>query len=78
MKIKVKNEMDKIKLIVTHQELIIINRALESLDTNEINIDEINRELFDKDEFKNKNKLENKYNKIVKKIQTVLAEIVPW
>ena len=51
MKIKIKDEMSKFKMTLTHQELLIINEALKSFDVSHRDYDEFNRKLFDKDEF---------------------------
>jgi hypothetical protein len=78
MKIKVKDEMDKIILKVSHQELLIINTALEKFKINEVDISDLNNKSFDKFEFKNFLKLNKVYLKINKKINEVLTKIHVW
>lgn len=51
MKIKIKDERQKIKMNVTHKELLIINEALKSFDVSYRDYEEFNQHLFDADEF---------------------------
>ena len=75
MKIKNKSD-DSFKLILTHKELKVIERALNFMDSHsDEDLAMINSELFDKDEFicsKQYEKFETKmWLKIMKKLEKV-------
>jgi len=78
MKIKIKDEMNDIRLKVSHQELILILDALEEYDYDKIEVDDINRNLFDKDEFEDNDAVGQKLFKMIKKICCKLENINPW
>jgi hypothetical protein len=74
MKVKIKNEMNKIKLTLTHKELMFIREALRSKSVFEID-ENLNYNLFDAQEGSNRNlrnefdDLREKFNEIKKGIQ---------
>jgi len=78
MKIKKIEDTDKIKVELPHRELIIIQTLLKELDINDINIEELNSGLFDKDEIQEREQLENIANKMKKKIAKKLTNIYPY
>ena len=75
MKIKIKDEMDDIRLKVSHQELVILREALENFYSKEKDVEDINSKLFDKDEFKDEKELEIKIWKMFIKISKKLENI---
>jgi len=50
MRIKIKDEMDKIKITFTHRELVLLKEYLLNPDKSLTNTNEINDMLFDRDE----------------------------
>ena len=61
MKIKIKDEMNDIRLKLSHKEVVLIKNALSNLNIEDL--DDLNLYLFDCQEYKNKEELE----KILKK-----------
>jgi len=78
MKIKIKDEMDDIRLKVSHQELLLILDALEEYDYDKVDIEEINYKLFDKDEFLDNDSLGKQLYRMIKKIRCKIEDINPW
>jgi len=79
MKIKVKNEMDKIKLKLNHRELVLLSLALDELGSNN-NLDYkmVNYDLFDRDEFENQDELQTEIQKIKNAVGETLNTIHPF
>jgi len=82
MKIKVKDEMNNIKLKLNHQELFLIGVAVGNL-LNEIKYKTIdvkmyNHNLFDAQEFEDEYQVKSKVNKMVEELQEVLNKIHPY
>jgi len=75
MKIKIKDEMNDIRLKVSHQELVILREALDYYYYEPKDIEIFNNELFDKDEFKDEKELEIKIWKMFIKISKKLENI---
>jgi len=73
MKIKVLDEMNKIKLTVTHRELVLIHNALQTAEVHK----DINNKMFDKDEA-NPIKHFIKVQKMNLKITETLKDINVW
>jgi len=79
MKIKVKDEMDKIKINVTHKELVLISEALKNYYDEAKDTNSINDKLFDKDEFENSEEIDKEVWNMFIKINKVLDNIyVYW
>ena len=78
MEIKVKDEMDDIRLKVSHKELVIIKEALELFYSSKKDVKTLNNKLFDKDEFKNERKIEIKIWRMFVKIHKKLENIHPY
>jgi len=81
MKIKIKDEMSKYKITCTHKEIILIQEALKSLlETKEINVEQLNAELFDRDEYESFNQIEVKKDvkDMKKEIKKTLMEVYPF
>lgn len=79
MKIKHKT-IDKVKVKLTHKELVLINEALKSYRVNP-DCGNLNDKLFDRDEYKEKTLIQDVYTDIKtlqKEIQNSLNEIVVW
>jgi hypothetical protein len=75
MKIKIKDEMDKILLSVNHKEFLLIKESLEAFHGTNIDTENINSKLFDKDEFKNNCFIKLKISKMLNKINNKLKKI---
>ena len=75
MKIKVKDEMDKIKINVTHKELVLISEALKNYYDEAKDTNSINDKLFDKDEFENSEEIDKEVWNMFIKINKVLDNI---
>jgi hypothetical protein len=69
MKVKIKNEMDKIKLTLTHKELMFIYEALRSKSVFEID-ENLNYNLFDAQEGSNRN-LRNEFDDLREKFTEI-------
>lgn len=81
MKIKIKDEMDKIKLTVTHQELVLLQQALFKARRpllDPIEVEYLNDNLFDKDEFDTSNEVDDVLHSMQHKIDDVLDDILVW
>ena len=87
MKIKVKNEIDKIKLTVSHREAVLIASALHSLfedyvvlkDEEKVDfILELNRLLFDRDEIIQTNDLAKLLSTMSADLVSILSTIHPY
>jgi len=82
MKLKVKDEMDKIKANLTHQELVLIEEALYELRNtfikNEKSYVSLNNKLFDRDEFYSNSEVIIKLTEMISKIEKVTDKINPW
>ena len=83
MKIKVKDEMDNIKLKCKHKEVVLINEALNCLKdlivSSENNFyKDLNSKLFDRDEFENNGEVIFDIYKMLDKFQNELKEIYPF
>jgi len=72
MQIKVKDELDNIKVNVTHRELKIIQKALQVY-----KVQKLNDELWDRDEC-SVNKLDRIRNKMEEKMTQVFKKINVW
>jgi hypothetical protein len=75
MRVRVRNEMDNIKLNLDHQEAIIIKEALDRYYDLEKDVDDINEKTFDCQELKNVCELNDKimemYNDLVDKLKDI-------
>jgi len=78
MKIKIKDEMNDIRLKVTHKELILIKIALEHCDYRNITTGIINNSLFDKDEIGNDLDIMDEVQAISRKIAKKTEKINVW
>ena len=83
MKIKVKDEMNNIKLKCNHKEVVLINEALNCLKdliaSSENNFyKDLNNKLFDRDEFENNGEVIFDIYKMLDKLQNELKEIYPY
>jgi len=82
MKLKVKDEMDKIKANLTHQELVLIEEALYELRNsfikNEKSYTGLNNKVFDRDEFYSNNEVIFKLTKMISNIEKVTDKINVW
>ena len=76
MKIKVKDEAQKIKLTVNHPELMIIYKALK--DYQGISTKELNDMLFDFQEFDKDSDIVDLINTMKNKIRKKLNNIFPY
>jgi hypothetical protein len=75
VKIKVKDEMDKIKINVSHKELVLISEALRNYHDEAKDTNSINDMLFDKDEFENSAEIDKEVWEMFLKIYKVLDNI---
>jgi len=75
MKIKIKDEMNKYKITLTHRELTIIREALDVFDTSEVDYDEYNQHLFDKDEYECNEELDDAVSKVTETITDTLSKV---
>jgi len=84
MKIKVKNEMEKIKAKLNHQELVLIEEALYELRNKLVGsgkgdeYDKLNQRLFDKYEFESNNDLIIKLTEMISEIEKITDKIDVW
>jgi len=80
MKIKVIDEIDKIKLTLTHKELIVLKEALQShiFDGKNQTIRDLNDQLWDKDEIEVVSELNVVRDKMLLKIRNILSNIITW
>jgi len=81
VKIKVKDEMDDIRLKVSHQELVVILDALDVYTDSPKDIAYIralNGLLFDKDEFKKPGNIDLVAGRMFTKIENKLNKIQVW
>ncbi|MBT5492249.1 hypothetical protein HOK00_08500 [bacterium] len=78
MKIKVKDELNKINLKVSHQELVILRNALNNSKEDCFDVGRLNHKLFDKDELKSSNDANFIIKKQIKKIDNTLRTINPY
>jgi len=76
MKVKIKDEIDDIRLKLNHRELVLIKNALMNLEID--NLDNLNRYLFDCQEYENEKELEKDIKKMISKIHKKLFTINPW
>jgi len=76
MKIKIKDEMNDIRLKLSHKEVVLIKNALSNLNTEDL--DDLNLYLFDCQEYKNKEELEKDIEKMSRKMYNKLNKIIPW
>jgi len=76
MKIKVKNEAQKIKLTVNHPEFMVIYKALK--DYQGISAKELNGMLFDFQEFDKDSDITDLINNMKNKIRKKLNNIFPY
>jgi len=78
MKIKVKDEMNDIRIKISHKELVILKEALYSYNILNDDIKDLNVQLFDRDEMRDSTDVERTVLKIYSKIQNKLLEINPF
>jgi len=76
MKAKMKDEINKFKLTCTHKELIIFREALRSYDPwEDSSKNSLNRKLWDCDEVKNLDEVQNVIDDILVVIESVQEDI---
>jgi len=78
MKIKIKDEMNDIRIKLSHKELVILKEALYSYNILNDDIKDLNVQLFDKDEMRDSTDVERVVFKMYSKIQNKLLEINPF
>ena len=69
--IKIKHEIHKYKLNVSHKELLFIREGLLKLKTNNLSTDKINSMLFDCEEISNISDVKDLVKDMVKKMDIV-------
>lgn len=79
MKSKIKNDYSNIKLTFSHKELILLRKALNNFILNgSVSPQDVNHELYDCDEYKTKEKVENDLISLNIDITNVLDNINPY
>ena len=78
MKLKVKDQMDKIKLNVSYDELFLIQEALKTLSIKGLGVTEYNIQVFDRQEVKSKSQIDNKISDLVNTIEDGTDDIYPF
>jgi len=78
MKIKKVKNIDKIKIQLSHLELIIIKKALKNSQLTLFDLDLFNNEVFDKDEVKSGSDIRDINLNIQNKINKSLKNIIPF
>ena len=84
MKIKIKDEMDNIKVTLSHKELVLLKEAMicildtKNRNNKNIDLDILNQELFDKDEYENSIDVEKDISDIYFTIKRTLKDINVW
>jgi len=76
MKIKIKDEMEDIRLTLKHRELVLIKEALEHININSLY--KINNKLFDCQEYNNLTEIFRDAIDMHSKIEKKLDKIDVW
>ena len=78
MRIKIKDEMDDIRLKVSYKELMIIKLALKNYNFEEVSKEDFNFINFDKDEIDNESELITLADELTEKIDKKTKNIHVW
>jgi phenolic acid decarboxylase len=78
MKIKKIKDIDNIKIKLSHLELIVIKKALETSETKNYNINKFNDLVFDKDEIKSNEDVIELNKNMQLEISNKLKNILPY